>query len=561
MQNTANAASDASARETRGRMFLLSTALSCLVFLSMFVGFLAHQGYSYFAPESLAIFAALAGIGVLCGTLMTFLGTVGRVLIVAVLVTILVDYAIDWQGYGIRGRYSLPLIFVTALTVAWLVRRHLLLIGTTVSAVVFASAILFPVEARQGSGVREVVTGASPGNDGPVVLHLILDAHIGIEGIPTDIPGGADIKHFLKAFYADHGFRLFGNAFSRYSESSNAIPNLLNLSTPARDRVYSRTRQGTLIVTENRYFEALRGMGYQIRVYQSDTMDFCNANNVRVDACLTYTYTSLRWIGDVPMPVAERIWLLATAFAKNSTIYANLPRIYNEQGRRLAQRAGLNLPLWTVDVAIYAPLSVLPALERLRDDIVTGPRGTLYFAHILLPHMPFPFDSDCRVRPWASEWLVMPAQDLPWPYTHSMASRQSNYVLYFAQLACTYNRLDAFLRDLGTADHLSDAIIFIHGDHGSHLPLIRPTIRTRERVSRQDYIDVFSTLVAVRGPGLEPGYDLRLRAVDNLFGETVATWLGVPDVSFPDDTRIFLTGNPMGSLSETNMPPIGATRE
>ena len=561
MQNTANVASDASARETKGRMFLLATALSCLIFLSMFAKFLAFQGYSYVAPESLLIFVGLVGIGFLCGALMVFLGTVGRVLIVTALVTILVDYAFDWQGYGIRGLYILPLIFVTALAVAWLIRRHLLLIGTTVFAVVFASTILFPLDARQESGIREAVTGASPSIDEPVVLHLILDGHIGIEGIPTDIPGGADIKRFLKTFYAGHGFRLFGKAFSRYSETANAIPNLLNLSALARDRVYSRSRQGTLIVTENRYFEALRKMGYRIQVYQSDTIDFCNADNVRVDACLTYRYRSLRWIGDVPMPVSDRIWLLANGFAMNSTFYANFPRIYNERGRRLAQRAGLNLPVWNVTVDTYAPFSVLPALERLRDDIVAGPRGTLYFAHILLPHGPYLFDSDCRVRPWVSEWRVMPARDLPWPYTHSVASRRSNYALYFAQLACTYKELDAFFRDLKAADHLSDAIIFVHGDHGSQLSLIRPGRWTRERVSRQDYIDIFSTLVAVRGPGLEPGYDLRFRAVDSLFGETVATWLEVPDVSFPDDARIFLTGNPMGSLSETDMPPIGATRE
>lgn len=561
MQNTANAASDASVRETKGRMFLLATALSCLIFLSMFAKFLAFQGYSYVAPESLLIFVGLVGIGFLCGALMVFLGTVGRVLIVTALVTILVDYAFDWQGYGIRGRYILPLIFVTALVVAWLVRRHLLLIGTTVFAVVFTSTILFPLEARQESGIREAVTGTSPGIDEPVIIHLVLDGHIGIEGIPTDIPGGADIKRFLKTFYAGHGFRLFGRAFSRYSGTGNTIPNLLNLSAPASDGVYSRPRQGKLIVTENRYFEALRKMGYRIQVYQSDAIDFCNADNARVDACFTYRYTSLQWIREVPIPVSERVWLLANGFAKNSTIYYNFARIYNERGRPLAQRAGLILPVWNVTVATHAPLSVVAALKLLRDDVVIGPRGTLYFAHVLLPHGPYPFDRDCRIRPSIAEWLVVAARDLPWPYRHSLASRSGNYALYFAQVACLYKELDAFFRDIEAADHLSDAIIFVHGDHGSQLSLIWPGTRTREQMSRQDYIDVYSTLVAVRGPGLEPGYDLRLRALDSLFGETVATWLGVPDVSFPDDARIFLTGSPMGSLTETDMPAFGSTRE
>jgi hypothetical protein len=43
--------------------------------------------------------------------------------------------------------------------------------------------------------VRDVAT---PRNGAlPPVVHLVLDEHIGIAGIPTDLPGGAELKREL----------------------------------------------------------------------------------------------------------------------------------------------------------------------------------------------------------------------------------------------------------------------------------------------------------------------------------------------------------------------------
>ena len=53
----------------------------------------------------------------------------------------------------------------------------------------------------------------------PRIIHLIFDEHLGIEGIPTDIEGGAATKDLITRFYLKNGFQLFGGAFSHFFET------------------------------------------------------------------------------------------------------------------------------------------------------------------------------------------------------------------------------------------------------------------------------------------------------------------------------------------------------
>ena len=43
----------------------------------------------------------------------------------------------------------------------------------------------------------------------PILVHLVFDEHIGIEGFPEDVPPGRQMREFLRDFFGTYGFRVF----------------------------------------------------------------------------------------------------------------------------------------------------------------------------------------------------------------------------------------------------------------------------------------------------------------------------------------------------------------
>ena len=97
------------------------------------------------------------------------------------------------------------------------------------------------------------------------------------------------------------------------------------------------------------------------------------------------------------------------------------------------------------------------------------------------------------------------------------------------------------MREAGT---YRDALIIVHGDHGSRINLIDPSIDVVDRMVDSDFLDAFSTLFAIRAPGIEPGYDLSTRSIQEL----VANWVAADFNALPnpvDDegpARVYLKG-------------------
>ena len=50
-------------------------------------------------------------------------------------------------------------------------------------------------------------------------------------------------------------------------------------------------------------------------------------------------------------------------------------------------------------------------------------------------------------------------------------------------------------------DIYNDAFIIVHGDHGSRISLRRANILNQDKLTPEDYRDVFSTLFVIKPPG------------------------------------------------------------
>ena len=161
----------------------------------------------------------------------------------------------------------------------------------------------------------------------------------------------------------------------------------------------------------------------------------------------------------------------------------------------------------------------MTAMDRLLSDIGAAAPGTAYFGHLLLPHFAYVFDRDCRVIPDPANWLNNAEALVAPPFRNTEATRSARYQRYFEQVRCLHRMLAEIFAALGQADRFDRAIVILHGDHGSRISRLEPMIENVDRLSDADLVDSFSTLFAVRLPGLEAGYDMTTRSIHGLFAE------------------------------------------
>ncbi len=126
------------------------------------------------------------------------------------------------------------------------------------------------------------------------MIHLVLDEHIGIEGIPLDIEGGIELKDLLMEFYEHWGFRLYGRAYSKYLMTYDSMTKSTQWTDiPGWCEPGSVTYQQGKISwkpVQNDYFSRFSDAGYRIHVYQTEYLDFCQGFEGKIEHCYLYLY-------------------------------------------------------------------------------------------------------------------------------------------------------------------------------------------------------------------------------------------------------------------------------
>jgi len=483
-------------------------------------------------PEILLCGGALVTGGIVLGAGARALGATARVLLVAALVLVFVDVQTDVIRALDPTFLALALGSVAA---AWLLREHLSVIVVAVVGTMVAATVPLPPRARPQPPARAPVAAAR--TDLPVVLHLILDEQIGLDGIPLDLPGAAAVREELLAFYASHGFRVFARAYSRYYETHNAISNLLNLAPRDVDAAWFRGafREGAH-PEENAWFGAMVDRGYAIHVYQSDFLDLCGTHaGAYVRSCFTYDLESIAAIEHAPLGVLEKAAVVA--------------RVY----RRLSFLASGGAAEGSPAVGV-STLAVMPVLDRLAADLAQARPGDMLVAHLLMPHYPYVFDRQCALRPMAT-WGTAFSR-AAFPLRNTPASRAASYPLYLDQVVCLHRRLGELLGRLHDAGTLERAVVLVHGDHGSRIEVVPPNARFADALGHDDYVDSFSTLFAVKAPGFAPGYDARQLPAEAILSSVLA---GDPKAAdrAAGASEVFLAAGPRARLVRRPMPPFG----
>ena len=537
------------------RPFLLDLAALTLIVLAPFVVLLSFHGYSYFTPEVLLILALAVVAAALLATLNGFTGRLVRAVVFAALLALFIDMHASLPPWS---SLVITLIFLALVAgfaaLLWLLHEH----ATAILCVIFVTLIALTL-IRGNSGAHQIATertaSAASGDAGPpLLIHLLLDEHIGVAGLPPEIAGTRDLRPELIDFYTSRGFRLFGGAYSQYAQTYNSIANLLNFASRQVSHPYLRhgSEEAEWDLKQAAYFQLLQQRGYRLHVYQSSYMDLCHADGVQVQECTTYPVASLQMLQDLALPMSEKARAIANALVTQSRILLVANKVYERVVRATFLRAGWEVPAWRWQPPSFGPLRVPAVFERLSDDILRHPRGHAFFAHLILPHYPYVFDRSCTLRSRTSEWLTNHIASTD-PLVYNTAdSRAQRYERYVEQVRCVMSLVDGLVAQLDSRGLLDDATIIVHGDHGSRIPLHFPSGLTLEGgvLTDSDYSDTFSTLYAIRRPGVSSGYDASPVSVVELLNHH----LGGEPLSAPGSCRVFLLDE-KGDGSLTGVEP------
>ena len=260
-----------------------------LVLLCPWVYFATFNDYGFLRTESLYLLFVIIAAACLLGALLLWAGWVVRVIVITLTATLAVSFLPEFQG-----TWPINIAFLSFLLLAIFLNKELPKILAFMAIVFIGCCLYFPVGEQLLSPVEEVASDIKTNKHLPPIVHIVLDEHIGIDGIPDDIEGGKQLKKALASFYVKEGFHLYSKAYSHYTRTYNSIPNLLNFMPRALDDIYFADNKQGNILTKNNYFKYLSEKGYKIRVYQPNFINFCKADKVHLASCYTYPVHSLK---------------------------------------------------------------------------------------------------------------------------------------------------------------------------------------------------------------------------------------------------------------------------
>jgi hypothetical protein len=417
------------------------------------------------------------------------------ILIFAALIALFIDIQFDQATIAV-----LFAVFALSIAVLSMLRAH-------AASIISLMGVTMLLSTPLASATRPArATAVESTADLPVTIHLLLDEHIGIEGLPHNSTAN-NLSREIRSFFDQHGFLLFGGSYSEYSLTMTSVSHLLNLVPGAHTPgLYGVGTDGfRWELKRNRYFEILNQRGHALHVYQSDHLDLCPRHFPRVE-CYTYGAADIHALENASLTVSDKSRVIAAVYFSRSNVKDELKSLYRKVRQRVS-RGPITLPAWGWDHDAFSPIGTMWTIDRLIGDISNARRGDYFFAHLLMPHYPYVYDKDCRLRP-VKEWLHRLDTDAPAGTRNTPKGRLERYAKYGEQTQCLYRRIEAIVGAI-PRELLPDATIIIHGDHGSRITLVDPGASAAARLSPSDYKDAYSTLFAVRSSELKKGYDGR----------------------------------------------------
>jgi len=482
----------------------LDFAAFSLIILSHFANYVIYIEYFRWFPDIAIVLAVILLIAAVLAAITKVGGSIARAVIFAVLVTFVLGDVIYELGVadGRSGLFATGVTLAITLILALLLGRHASMVSVSAFAALLVATLFLPQAHPDDTLLSETSTPSSSHPELPVILHLVLDEHIGLAGMNDRRPGGGQLADDLTDFYTRYGFRIFSDAYSQYFNTPMSLASALNFEGDPNVKAALIKGRGKWTLRESRYFSELAQRGYRARIYQTNYMDFCKTPEIPIESCTVYNPDKFIPESVAELSLEERVRLLINMYYSSNATF-RLLMVTGDSLHSALKNYGVELPRAGLWHGRLGPIAVLPTLDRLAGDLSRPSGGTLYFAHLMIPHYPYVLGPDCSVRTPISSWeLRFLDQGVNTP-----ESRRRRYGAYYDQIRCTLRKLAVLFDAMKAAGTFEKAIIVVHGDHGSRITLADPTAENMSRLTPDDYIDDFSTLFAAKMPGLAPGVE------------------------------------------------------
>jgi len=285
---------------------------------------------------------------------------------------------------------------------------------------------------------------------------------------------------------------VYDKAYSHYVATINSLNNIFNFSSTTTNQLSATPGSNKHFFDRPRYFQFLRQRGYALRVLHPNYIDYCSANREWISFCYRYPDQNLQSISDSDYSIKEKIGLMVQMLIKQTSHVENYYEIFRKK---------YGLPELAVK---KIPSNNGKMLQVLFEDIKQHTQGYAYILHFLFPHPPFVYDSQCTLKTERPIEQTQPRdrnidatlrdnQILVKKGSNTPQTRRLRYQHYFSQVRCGLMWLEQILTDLKEAGAYDDAIIVVHGDHGSKIDTITPVIELINQLQISDYVDTFST--------------------------------------------------------------------
>jgi len=533
--------------------------LPLLILVTPFFHFINHHAYCFTCTETLAIASSLTILATACFVIFVTGWSRLYFLLIFLLITIFIDLQFEW----VNNTYQIFLIPIILFLFARILNDNFTLIATVVFATFFIVTLAQSTPSLANHSYRFTQAFPLPKSSSPPrLIHIILDEHIGIDGIPTGLHGGKALQEKLIDFYRTHGFQLFSGAFSHYAQTYNSIPSLMNFSSEDNQQINilldpSDTNHRLL---HNAYFEKLAKMRYEINVLAPHYIDYCMHSPIPVQNCSRYNSFEMKAVRDLEIPISKKVKLLLTRYFSDS-YFKNfiVKKPYQNMRSVGTELLGVSLPAWSWESSESSlhmhSINTLHILDNLGERILAIPPGNAFIVHLLFPHYPYIAQANCSIinpMDWKDRYIHIHGT-LP-TVGNTAESRNVRYQLYFDQLSCLYSKLDELFKQLKAARIYEDSIIILHGDHGSRISISEPFVSNRDVLTDEDIIDGFSTLFAVKMPGNAWGYDSSPLPLEQLMASVVTELTGVSQTLGQDQPGKFVYLENKKKLSRIPFP-------
>ena len=116
-------------------------------------------------------------------------------------------------------------------------------------------------------------------------------------------------------------------------------------------------------LSENLWFETLAERGYGVRVYQTDYLDFCQAQPAAVTSCYEMPANSIWFLRDIELPVLEKAQVILYYF------------VYS-------LKSGIGIAPSSPSIQLGA-IAMPAVVAQISEDLTRNPNGT-----VGMPSMP-----------------------------------------------------------------------------------------------------------------------------------------------------------------------------